>query len=186
MILDAYEAALTANPRPDARPRIEHCGMCTSEHLRRMTQMGVLAIPQPSFIYYLGDSYIENFTAEQLAMAYPGRSWFDEGIIAAASSDVPVVSADPFVNIRSAVTRLTQDGQKMGPDQGVTIDEALRMFTINGAHASFEESVKGSITEGKLADLVVLDRDPRMVKQEDLHTLQAELTMVDGRVVYEA
>jgi len=185
MILDAYETALTANPRQDARPRIEHCGMCTLDHLARMKRMGVLAIPQPSFIYYLGDSYIENFTPEQLALSYPGRSWIDHGIIAAGSSDVPVVSADPFVNLRSAVTRLTQDGQKMGPGQGVTIDEAIRMFTLNGAYASFEESIKGSITVGKLADLTVLDRDPRLVEPEELHTLRAELTIIDGIVMFE-
>ena len=185
MILIAYETALAANPRPDARPRIEHCGLCTTEHLRRMKAIGALAIPQPSFIYYLGDSYIENFTEEQLSMAYPGRSWFDEGIVAVGSSDVPVVSCDPFVNMRSAVTRLTQDGQYMGRNQGVTIDEALQMFTMNGAYASFEESNKGSITEGKLADLTVLSADPRTVEPEQLNTLQAELTMIDGRVVFE-
>ncbi len=186
MILDAYETALSENPRPDARPRIEHCGMCTPEHLTRMKRMGVLAIPQPSFIYYLGDSYIENFTPEQLALSYPGRSWIDHGIVAAGSSDVPVVSADPFVNLRSAVTRLTQDGQKMGPDQGVTIEEAIRMFTLNGAYASFEEPIKGSITAGKLADLTVLDRDPRTVVPSELHTLRAEMTVIGGDVVYEA
>ena len=185
MILDAYEAALTAYPRADARPRIEHCGICTPEHLRRMARLGVLAIPQPSFIYYLGDSYLENFTPEQLALSYPGRAWIDHGIVAAGSSDVPVVSADPFVNLRSAVTRLTQDGQRMGPEQGVTIDEAIRMFTLNGAYASFEERRKGSISPGKLADLTVLDRDPRAVAPEELHTLRAELTVVDGRVVFE-
>ncbi len=185
MILTAYETALAANPRPDARPRIEHCGMCTPEHLRRMKAIGALAIPQPSFIYYLGDSYVENFTEEQLAMAYPGRSWFDEGILAVGSSDVPVVSCDPFVNLRSAVTRLTQDGQYMGRNQGVTIEEALQMFTINGAVGSFEESIKGSISEGKLADLTVLSTDPRTVEPEQLDALQAELTMIDGRVVFE-
>ena len=185
MILDAYETALTAHPRADARPRIEHCGMCTPEHLARMRRLGVIAIPQPSFIYYLGDSYIENFTPEQLSLSYPGRSWFDHGIVAAGSSDVPVVSADPFVNLRSAVTRLTQDGQKMGPEQGVTIDEAIRMFTINGAYASFEERIKGSITPGKLADLVVLDRDPRTVAPEQLHTLRTEMTVIEGKVVFE-
>jgi predicted amidohydrolase YtcJ len=73
----------------------------------------------------------------------------------------------------------------MGPDQGVTIDEAIRMFTLNGAYASFEEHKKGSITEGKLADLVVLDRDPSRVPPEDVHTLRAEMTVIDGRVVYE-
>lgn len=185
MILTAYETALAANPRPDARPRIEHCGLCTPEHLRRMKAIGALAIPQPSFIYYLGDSYIENFTEDQLAMAYPGRSWFDDGIVAVGSSDVPVVPCDPFVNLRSAVTRLTQDGQYVGRNQGVTIDEALRMFTINGAYASFEESIKGSITEGKLADLTVLSADPRTAEPVALSTLHAELTMIDGRIVYE-
>ncbi len=185
MILDAYETALAAHPRPDARPRIEHCGICTPEHLRRMASMGVLAIPQPSFIYYLGDSYINNFTEEQLSLSYPGRAWIDRGIVAAGSSDVPVVSADPFVNMRSAVTRLTQDGQRMGPDQGVTIDEAIRMFTINGAFASFEERIKGSITPGKLADLTVLDRDPRSVPADELHTLRCDMTVLDGHVVFE-
>jgi predicted amidohydrolase YtcJ len=148
--------------------------------------MGLLAIPQPSFIYYLGDSYIENFTPEQLALSYPGRAWIEHGIVAAGSSDVPVVSADPFVNLRSVVTRLTQDGQRMGPEQGVTIDEAIRMFTLNGAYASFEERTKGSITPGKLADLVVLDRDPRAVTPEQLHTLRAELTVLDGQIAHEA
>lgn len=186
MILTAYEAALTAYPRPDARPRIEHCGMCTDEHLQRMQAIGALAIPQPSFIYYLGDSYIENFTEAQLRMSYPGRSWFDAGIVAVGSSDAPVVSCDPFVNLRSAVTRLTQDGQHMGRNQGVTIDEALRMFTMHGAYASFEESIKGSISEGKLADLTVLSDDPRSVEPEQLHTLHADLTMIDGRIVHEA
>ena len=119
-------------------------------------------------------------------MSYPGRSWFDAGIVAVGSSDVPVVSADPFVNLRSAVTRMTQDGQTMGANQAVTIDEALQMFTINGAYASFEEGIKGSITEGKLADLLVLDRDPaQSVEPEELHTLQAEMTMVDGEIVFE-
>ena len=185
MILDAYETALSAHPRPDARPRIEHCGMCTPEHLDRMRRLGVLAIPQPAFVYYLGDSYIENFTPEQLSLSYPGRAWFDRGIVAAGSSDVPVVSADPFVNLRSAVTRLTQDGHLMGPEQRVTTDEALRMFTLNGAYASFEERTKGSITPGKLADLTVLDRDPRSVAPEELHTLRAEITVVDGCIVHE-
>jgi predicted amidohydrolase YtcJ len=185
MILDAYERALATAPKPDARPRIEHCGICTPRVLDRMQRLGVVAVPQPSFVYYLGDSYIANFTLEQLALSYPGRTWFDRGIVAAGSSDVPVVSCDPYVNLRSAVTRLTQDGQRMGPEQGVTIEEAVRMFTLNGAYASLEERIKGSITPGKLADLVVLDRDPRSVSPEELHTLRAEMTVLDGKVVFE-
>jgi len=185
MILDAYKAAMIATPRPDHRARIEHCGICTPEILDRMERRGIIAVPQPSFIYELGDSYIRNFTEEQLALAYPCRAWFDRGIVAVGSSDVPVVDCNPLVNLRSAVTRLTLDGQRVGPDQGVTIDEAIQMFTRNGAYASFEETIKGTISEGKLADLVVLDRDPRAIPAEDLPSLQIDLTVSDGRIVYE-
>ena len=136
-------------------------------------------------LYELGDSYIRNFSPEQLACSYPCRTWFDRGIIAVGSSDVPVVDCDVLVNLRSAVTRLTQTGQRMGPQQGVTIDEALRMVTINGAFASFEEDRKGSITPGKLADLVVLSGDPRTSPAEDLPSLSVEMTVIDGRVAYE-
>ena len=184
MVLDAYEAALGGSAG-DHRPRIEHAGMCAPQILDRMARLGVVAVPQPSFAYYLGDSYVENFTAAQLACSYPARAWFDRGIVAAGSSDVPVVPCDPFVGLRSATTRLTQDGQRMGPEQAVTAAEAIRMFTLNGAYASLEEAAKGSITEGKLADLVVLDRDPRAVPAEDLHTLRAEMTIIDGRVAFE-
>ena len=136
-------------------------------------------------LYELGDSYIRNFTPEQLACSYPGRTWFDRGIVAVGSSDVPVVDCDVLVNLRSAITRLTQTGQRMGPGQGVTIEEALRMFTRHGAYASFEEGIKGSITPGKLADLVVLSGDPRAIPPEDLPSLSVEMTVVDGRVAYE-
>ena len=130
MILDAYEHALDQNPKVDHRFRIEHCGMCTPEIIDRMARLQVIAVPQPSFIFELGDSYIRNFTPEQLACSYPCRTWFDRGIVAVGSSDVPVVDCDVLVNLRSAVTRLTQTGQRMGPEQGITIDEALRMFTL--------------------------------------------------------
>ena len=186
MILDSYELVLAESPKADHRFRIEHCGMCTPRIIDRLARLAVSAVPQPNFIHELGDSYIRNFTADQLALSYPARTWFDRGILAVGSSDVPVVDCDVLMNLRSAVTRLTATGQRMGPEQGVTIDEALRMFTLNGAYASFEERLKGSITPGKLADLVVLSGDPRAIPAEDLPTLAVEMTVVDGRVVYEA
>ena len=186
MILDAYEHVLTASPKSDHRFRIEHCGMCTPEIIERMVEMEVIAVPQPNFIYELGDSYIRNFTEEQLACSYPGRTWFDRGIVAVGSSDVPVVNCDVLRNLCSAVTRLTATGQRMGPGQGVSIDEALTMFTRHGAFASFEEGSKGTIAPGKLADFVVLSGDPRAIPAEELPTLSVEMTMVDGRVAFEA
>lgn len=185
MIVSAYERALAKYPQHNARWRIEHCGMMTPRLLARMKQVELLAVPQPAFIHYLGDSYLENFSEDALDLAYPGRSWFDLGITAIGSSDTPVVPADPWMNMRAAVTRLTQDGQLLGPSQGVTVDEALRMFTVHGAIGSFEESIKGSIAPGKLADLIVIDRDPREVDPVDLHTIRTDLTMIDGRIVFE-
>ena len=185
MILDAYEHALEQSPKADHRFRIEHCGMCTPQIIDRLARMQVIAVPQPNFIYELGDSYIRNFTPGQLACSYPGRTWFDRGIVAVGSSDVPVVDCNVLMNLRSAVTRLTQSGQRMGPEQAVTIDEALRMFTLNGAFASFEEKLKGTITPGKLADLVVLSGDPRAIPAEDLPSLAVDMTVVDGRVVHQ-
>lgn len=186
MILDAYEKALAKQPKRDHRFRIEHCGMCTPRIIDRLAAMEIVAVPQPNFIYELGDSYIRNFTEEQLALSYPGRTWFDRGIVAVGSSDVPVVDCNVLRNLCSAVTRLTATGQRMGPEQGVTIEEALRMFTLHGAFASFEEGSKGTITPGKLADLVVLSEDPRGVAAETLPGLSVEMTVVDGRVAYEA
>lgn len=185
MIITAYERALAQYPQRDARWRIEHCGMMTPRLLARMKQLELLAIPQPAFIYYLGDSYLENFSEDALDLAYPSRSWFDLGITAIGSSDTPVVPADPWMNIRAAVTRLTQDGQMMGPSQGVSIEEALRMFTVHGAIGSFEESIKGSIAPGKLADLIVIDQDPRTIDPAALHTIRTDLTMIDGKIVFE-
>jgi len=186
MILDAFETVLMHAPKRDHRFRIEHCGLCTPEIIDRLARLQIIAVPQPSFIFELGDSYIRNFTPEQLACAYPNRTWFDRGIVAVGSSDVPVVDCNVLLNLRSAVTRLTQSGQRMGPGQGVTIEEALRMFTLHGAFASFEERSKGSITTGKLADLVVLSGDPRAVPAEDLPSLSIDMTVIDGRVAHEA
>lgn len=186
MIITAYERALAAHPQVDPRWRIEHAGLMTPRLLARMKALNLIAVPQPSFIYFLGDSYIKNFSEDALDLSYPSRSFFDLGIIAIGSSDVPVVPADPWINIRSAVTRLTQDGQVMGPDEGVSVDQALQMFTINGAYGTFEEQVKGSLTPGKLADLIVVDQDPHRIDPDKLHTIKNQLTMIGGRIVYEA
>ena len=185
MILDAYEAALRAHPTSDARLRIEHCALCTPEILERMQRLGVAACFQPAFLYHLGDSYLANFTDEQVALAYPARAWLDVGVLAAASSDAPVVPCDPLTGLRAAVTRKTIGGDTVAPAQAVSTDEAIRMYTLEAARVSFEESLKGSVTVGKLADLVVLDRDPRTVPPDELDTLRVELTMVGGRIAYE-
>lgn len=185
MIITGMERALAAHPIEDHRWRVEHCGLMTDDLFDRMQNLGLIAVPQFTFVHYLGDSYIENFTRQQLELSYPARDWIDRGILTVASTDAPVTPVDPWVNLRAAVTRMTQDGQLMGPEQGVTVDEALEMMTLNGARASFEEQIKGSITPGKLADLIIVDQDPHDLDPTDLHQISCDLTMIGGSIVFE-
>jgi predicted amidohydrolase YtcJ len=186
MIITAFERALAAHPQSDHRWRIEHCGMMRQDLLHRMKNLNLIPIPQPSFLYYLGDSYLENFSEEWISLAYPMRTWLDMGFKPVGSSDAPVTPAEPWYNIRAAVTRLTMDDQEIAPDQRVSIDDALRMFTINGAYASFEDDRKGTIQPGMLADVTVIDQDPYEVDPESLHKINNLMTISGGRVAYEA
>ncbi|PEZ01080.1 hypothetical protein CN326_21905 [Bacillus sp. AFS018417] len=116
---------------------------------------------------------------------YPLRDYIDAGIIAAAASDSPVIMPNPLLGIHVAVNRLSSSGQEVGANQRVSILEAIKLFTWNGAYASFEEAVKGSIEVGKLADLVVLDKPILNVPHEQIKDIQVELTMLDGEIVFQ-
>ncbi len=186
MVLDAYERALARHPRPDHRWRIEHCGLMNAERLGRMRRLGVLAAPQPTFITELGDSYIVAFGHDRLTCTYPLKSFFDWGIVASGSSDAPVCSPDPRVGLYAAVTRRTERGDTYAPDERITIEQALRMYTINAAYTAFEEGRKGSIAPGKLADFTVLGADPTAIAPDELLTLPVNMTIVGGEVAYEA
>jgi predicted amidohydrolase YtcJ len=115
---------------------------------------------------------------------YPARSFIDSGVIAAAGSDAPVTTHDPLLGIHEAVNRTTSSGAEAGPGQRVTVPEAIRLFTCNGAYASFEEDRKGSIEPGKLADLVVLSGPILSMDCRRLKDLRADLTMVGGEVLF--
>lgn len=186
MILDAYEYALGDDVAADHRARIEHCGMCTPEILERLKRMKVFAAPQPTFVHYLGDSYLENFTNEQLALAYPLRSFQDHGIPYSLSTDVPVTPCASMINLHAAVTRRTQDGAIMSDGQGISIEEALIAYTAGGAYGSKEELLKGRLLPGMLADMVVLSADPRTVEPSDLPGIAVQQTILSGEVRYQA
>ncbi|MDW8060079.1 MAG: amidohydrolase [Thermomicrobium sp.] len=186
MVLTAFERALPQQPNPDHRWRIEHCGMLRPDLLDRMARLGVIAVPQPGFVHYLGDAYRRNFSEEWLALAYPTRAWLERRIPVAFSSDTPVIPPDPWVGIRAAVLRRTRTGEPLGPAQRIGVAEAIRLYTAGGAYAHFEEDRKGRIAPGYLADLVAVDRDPLEVDPEELPTIRTLLTVVDGRVAWEA
>lgn len=183
MVIDCIESALDDNPRGDHRHRIEHAGLTMPDLLERMKQLGIIPIPNPAFFYEFGDGYLENY-GERVNHMYPARNFIDAGIPAACGSDSPVTDYNPLLGIRAAVNRRSQSGNHVGENQRVSVTEAIRLFTYNGAHASFEENIKGSIEVGKLADLVVLSEPILEVAQERIKDLEVEMTLIDGEVVF--
>ncbi len=185
MYLTAIERAQQLFPRPDARPKITHCTLITDDLVRRIKAAGAIPTPFTSYAYYNSDKFV--FYGEELmkrAMAY--RSFLDAGIPAAAGSDFQPGPFAPLMGIQGMVTRRGWDGATWGANQRITVDEALQVNTINGAHASREESIKGSVTAGKLADFVVLADDPHTVDPEKIKDIEVVRTVVGGGTAYRA
>jgi predicted amidohydrolase YtcJ len=184
--INAIEQALTRLLRTDHRHRIEHCSECLPQLLERLRKQRVAVVTQPPFLYYSGERYLATVPSDRFQWLYRIRSMLDDGLTVAGSSDSPVVPDNPLVGIYSAVNRLAENGQQLLPEERISADQALGMYTINAAHASFEEGIKGSITEGKLADLVLLSDDPTMVSPERIKDIEVEMTIVGGEVAWEA
>ena len=185
MVLKAYEKALKAHPRKNHRHRIEHCGLLDEalmDKIRDLELVPALGVP---FIYELGDSYFDSLGEDRLGCMYPLRSLMARGIIAPLSSDTPVIHPNPMHGIYVALTRKTKSGRVISPTEPVGILQAIRAYTAFGAYASFEEDIKGSIEPGKLADLVVLSQNILETPPEEILGITADMTMVDGKIVYE-
>ncbi len=185
MVLTALERAQQLFPRPDPRPKITHCTLINDDLLRRIKAVGAVPAPFTSYAYYNSDKF--HFYGEALmqrAMAY--RSFADAGIAAAAGSDFSPGPFAPLMGIQGMVTRTGWNGETWGANQRISVDEALRVVTINGAYASHEEGIKGSIAPGKLADFVVLADDPHTVEQSKIKDIAIVRTVTGGNTVYEA
>ena len=185
MIIDAIEKAQKDHPREDARHRIEHCAMVNDEILSRIRTLGIIPISNPIFLYEFGDGYLVNYGESRAYRMFANQSFLDHGIKAAGSSDCPITFSNPILNMHLAVNRETQSGNVINPNERISVLDALRMFTINGAYASFEEKEKGSIEVGKLADLVVLSNSILDTNPAEIRTLKVDFTMIDGEMVYE-
>lgn len=172
-------------PGADRRHRLEHCAVCPPDLLGRLAASGAMVVCQPSFLYYHGQRYLEGVPSGQLGWLYPIGALRRYGVKVAASSDSPLVSCNPLLGIYAAVTRRTETGQTLSPQHAVSVEEALRMYTLGGAYASFEEEIKGTISPGKLADLVVLSDDPTGVAPEAIKDIQVMQTIIDGKVAWE-
>jgi predicted amidohydrolase YtcJ len=185
MVLTAVERAQKLFPRADSRPKITHCTLINDDLLRRMKATGTVPAVFTTYAFYNTDKF--HFYGEDLmkrSMAF--RSFLDAGIPAAAGSDFSPGPFAPLMGIQGMVTRKGWDGGTWGLNQRISVDEALRINTLNGAYASGEESIKGSISPGKLADFVVLAEDLHTVDQEKIKDIQIVRTVVGGKTVYQA
>ena len=183
--LRVYERLQRELPRRDPRFRIEHCTVVNDSLVERIRALGVIPTPFSTYVYFHGEKMRE-YGAERLKRMFAVRSFLDAGIRVTQNSDYPPGPFEPMMALQSSVTRTDMKGNVWGANQRITVEEAIRVGTINGAYASFEESQKGSIEPGKLADLVVLGRDPFKEDPKALINIPVERTMVGGRWVYES
>jgi hypothetical protein len=183
--LDAIEKAQSLKPIPDMRHRIEHNSVCTPKQLERIKALGVAPSSSIGYMYGIGDDYVENFGPERVRWLHPHRTMQEMGIIAGGNNDYAVTDYSPMVQIYEAVVRKTMTGQLVSPEESIGVMDAIRVYTWNGAYIGKEEDIKGSIEPGKLADMVVLDRDILTVPQEEIKDIQVITTMVDGKIVYQ-
>ena len=189
VVLDAFEAALLAAPRADHRFRVEHAQILHSDDIPRFAALGVIpsmqAVHQTSDMYWAGN----RLGSTRLLGAYAWRSLLDTGVPVPNGSDFPVELVNPLLSFHSAVSRQDAEDWPVGgwhPEQRMTRDEALKSITIWPAYAGFQEDVLGSLTPGKYADFVILDRDVMRVPAEMLVDTRVVSTWVGGRKVYEA
>jgi predicted amidohydrolase YtcJ len=186
-VLKAYEETDKIKPIRDRRFQIIHVYQPSDENFEQIKRMGVTVNTQPSHIYYLGDSFDENLGRERASWTKPHRRLIDEGICVGASTDAPVVPYPAFPSIWAGVARRTQiNDTVLGIDQAVTREESLRMYTINCAYMSFEEDIKGSLEQGKLADMIVIDQDYLECSEDKIKEIVVLKTWVGGKLVYEA
>jgi hypothetical protein len=185
-VLQGMEAADSdAHPFAGRRHRIEHCGFLTRDQRRRMLARGILPVPQPVFMYEFGDLYVKNLGLPRSEFAYPMKTWLEEGHHPAASSDCPVSTVDPFINLYTMATRATNKGTVLGAAEALTVAEAVHCYTWCGAYTQFAEDRKGTLEPGMLADVAVLSEDIFAIDPVTLRAVRADLTLRDGVAIFD-
>ncbi|MEM3578384.1 MAG: amidohydrolase [Candidatus Bathyarchaeia archaeon] len=177
-VLKAYEKAFKAFPRADHRHRIEHCSVLNPRLIKRIKRLGLIASVQPHFV--VSDFWVFQRVGEKRGRwVYPFKTLMREGIVVASGSDSPVEPINPLLGVWAAVAKANFAEERL------SLDEALRTYTLNAAYASFEENLKGSIEAGKLADMVVLSEDLDRIPPEKMRDVDVEMVIVGGKIVYE-
>jgi len=188
LILSIYEQVARENGKRDRRFRIEHAQHLRAQDIPRFGRDGVIASMQPYHAIDDGRWAEKRIGKERIKTTYAFRSLLDSGATLAFGTDWTVAPLNPLLSIYAAVTRRTLDGKNPNgwvPEQKISVEETVRAYTVGSAYAEFQENVKGSITVGKLADLVLLSRDIFNIDPNDIESVKVAMTMVDGRVVFE-
>ncbi len=188
LALDAYENALKENPR-DHRHRIEHfgCDMGNQKQRHRAKQLGIIPVITIGWLYAYADFFERYLGPKRKNQSFALRAMFDEGLNPANASDqcgTEPVTLDPFFSMWCAVTRQTFFGNRYVPQQGISVNEALRMWTRNAAYSGFEDKLKGSIERGKFADLIVVSKDILTIPEDQIKDIKVDMTMIGGKIVY--
>jgi hypothetical protein len=184
-VLNAYESALRDTPRTDHRHRIEHGSIVPKALRDKAKTLGVVVSTQPELVTRNGDGFELSLGEKRMKHTYPIKSMLEEGIIVSGSSDCPLTYCNPLKGIWSAVTRQSENtGKTITASEKITIDQAIRMYTVNAAYVGFDEDRKGTIEEGKLADFTVLSGDPYKADEDGLRKIHVETTIVGGKIVY--
>ncbi|MCA9265513.1 MAG: amidohydrolase [Planctomycetales bacterium] len=183
MVLDAIDAAQKESPRADARHRIEHASIVNGRILERVKELGVV-LALHSYVYEHGDK-MEAYGERRWDWMHANHTAMQMGIPVAGNSDSPVSAAIPLLRIQSMITRRSAEGVVYGAAQRVTWAQALHAWTVGSAYASFEESNKGEIKVGQLADFVVLSQDPAQVPEGQIKDILVDTTAIGGQIVFQ-
>lgn len=187
IVIEAFRRTNELKPIKGRRFYLIHAYQPSDDNFQKCIEMGICVASQPSFLYYLGDSFYENVGYERSKWLKPHRAWLDRGIMTAAGTDSPVTPYPPFPSLWASIARRTEvKGTQMGIEQKVTRMEAIRMYTINGAYLTFEEDIKGTIEPGKLADMIILDRDIMTCPEDDIRDTVVLQTILGGKTIYKA
>ncbi|MEM8840224.1 MAG: amidohydrolase [Pseudomonadota bacterium] len=181
--LDAIEACLVAHPVEDHRMRVEHCCYVTPPILDRLKRLDVIDSSATGFMHDLGDAYIANRGQSAMRHMWPHRSLIDAGIPAPGHSDAMICQANPFPVLWSMVTRQSDTGGDLDAREAVTREEALHAYTTLGAYSGREETVKGSLEPGKLADIAILDRNYFSCPVDEIRDIKVEETIIGGQLM---
>ncbi|MGH7598719.1 MAG: amidohydrolase [bacterium] len=186
-VLDIYQKVFQANPdKKDLRWRIEHAQHLHPDDIPRFTELGVIASMQG--VHATSDGpWVPKRLGEKRSSegAYVWRKLWDSKAVVTNGTDVPVEDISPIASFYATVSRRVADGSAFYPEQRLTREEALKSYTLNNAYAAFEEDIKGSLSPGKLADLVVLSADIMAIPEEEILSTEVLYTIVDGKIVYQ-